>query len=126
MKTTIVEVGEEKMERLFSFVLNKRLGTYYVKRGTILLGKGRKGLRCTIGKSLNQVCELVRHSSRNHIMCLRSIVRFTYNCQTKWYSVRFKGKIIKVGVADGIAGPGLDEKFPDLEYFSLVKRFRTE
>jgi len=127
-KKKVVKVGDEKMEALFRIIF-KRFGRFYVKWGTSLLARGRNGGDiCEIGHRRKgredyQVLELAQVYSFNRCVCIRSIIRIEFSgCLTKKYLVKFKGKIIDRGIADGIAGPGENEKFPDLEYYALVKR----
>lgn len=125
----IVNVGDEKMEALFTIVL-KRFGRFYVKQGTTLLSKGKGGGDiCEIGhrkkgKENWQILELTQLYHYDKSVCIRSIIRIEFNPLTKKYIVKLRKKQIAKGIASRIAGPGEDDRFPELKYYALVRERR--
>jgi len=122
---TITEVGDGRMEALFRIIVCP-YGRFYVKKDGDLLAKGRVGFLCEIGKRPKhkegwQVVELVQSYPCDGIVCIRSIMRFEFNRETRRFSVKLRGKVIARGTASGIAGPGRNDRFPDLRYFALVR-----
>lgn len=122
----MVEVGNEKMESLFTIVWNKGSGAFYIKRGYDIICRGTKGGDfCHIGGKPSEelkVLEFVQFYPSEGILCLRPIIRFSFNPSTHIYNVSLRGKRISSGKAEGIAADGCNEKYPHLRYYTLVKK----
>ena len=124
-KPVIVEYDDIEMKRLIGFWLEEKTVKFLAYQGkkTIARGNGRGDIVQIGKKNPNiEVIELAQYYNKDGFLCVRSILRMQRNKNTNVCTAKCRGKKILQTKNCEWGINGINDKFPDRLYYSLLQR----